>query len=52
MGLNGFSDFGQADSTVWNSTAPNSSVLSIGTASEVNTNGNNYMAICFQNRWF
>lgn len=48
MGLNGFSDFGQTDSTVWNSTAPNSSVLSIGTASEVNTNGNNYMAICFQ----
>lgn len=48
MGLNGFSDFGQTDTTVWNSTAPNSSVLSIGTASEVNTSGNNYMAICFQ----
>jgi hypothetical protein len=32
---------------VWNSTAPTSTVFSIGTSVGVNTNGNNYVAYCF-----
>jgi hypothetical protein len=34
-------------SGVWNSTTPTSTVFSIGTASGVNTNGNNYVAYCW-----
>ena len=33
--------------TIWNSTAPTSSVFSIGTASNTNTNSNTYVAYCF-----
>ena len=32
---------------VWNSTAPTSTVFSIGTSVGVNTNGDNYVAYCF-----
>ena len=35
------------DSTLWNSTSPTSSVFSIGTNSNVNTSGNNYVAYLF-----
>jgi hypothetical protein len=35
------------DSTIWNNTAPTSSVFSIGSNVEINTNGNNYVAYCF-----
>jgi hypothetical protein len=34
-------------STIWNNTTPTSSVVSVGTASAVNGNGNNYIAYCF-----
>ena len=33
--------------TIWYNTEPTSSVFSIGTASAVNANGNNYLAYCF-----
>ena len=33
----------------WNDTAPTSTTVSIGTRSEVNTNGNNYVMYCFNN---
>lgn len=33
--------------TVWNSTAPTSTVFSIGTNAEVNTSGGTYVAYCF-----
>ena len=33
--------------SVWNNTAPTSSVFSIGTNSAINTNGNTYVAYCF-----
>jgi hypothetical protein len=35
------------DSSIWNNTAPTSSVFSIGTNVEVNANGNNYVAYLF-----
>jgi len=35
------------NNTVWNDTAPTSSVFSIGTAGGVNTSSNNYVAYCF-----
>ena len=35
------------DSTVWNDTAPTSSVFSIGTHTDVNTNTENYVAYCW-----
>lgn len=35
------------DSTIWNNTAPTSSVFTIGNDSGVNTNTNNYIAYCF-----
>ena len=34
-------------STIWYNTEPTSSVFSVGTASAVNGNGNNYIAYCF-----
>ena len=34
-------------STVWNDTAPTSTLFSIGTASEVNNSSGNYVAYCF-----
>ena len=34
-------------STIWYNTEPTSSVFSIGTATAVNANGNNYVAYCF-----
>jgi hypothetical protein len=37
------------DSTIWNNTAPTSSVFTIGNDSGVNTNTNNYIAYCFTN---
>ena len=44
LDLNG----GQSNaSTVWNSTAPTSSVFNIGTSVGVNTNGATYVAYCF-----
>ena len=33
--------------SIWNNTTPTSSVVSIGTSSAVNGNGNNYIAYCF-----
>jgi hypothetical protein len=33
-----------AASTTWNNTAPTSSVFSVGTSTQTNTNGNNYVA--------
>jgi hypothetical protein len=36
-----------AGATVWNSTAPTSTVFSIGTAAGVNTNTDTYIAYCF-----
>ena len=36
------------DNTVWNDTAPTSSVFSIGTADAVNTNTEKYIAYCFR----
>ncbi len=33
--------------TMWNSTAPTSSVFSLGTDADVNASGNNYVAYCF-----
>jgi hypothetical protein len=33
----------------WNDTAPTSTTVSIGTRSEVNTSGNNYLMLCFNN---
>lgn len=39
---------GQAtDSTVWNNTTPTSSVFTVGTSSNVNQNGHNYVAYVF-----
>ena len=35
------------DATVWNDTAPTSSVFSIGTHTDVNTNTENYVAYCW-----
>lgn len=35
------------DSTIWNNTAPTSSVFTIGNDSGVNTNTNDYIAYCF-----
>jgi len=35
------------DSTVWNNTAPTSSVFSIGTGSSANINGNSHVVYCF-----
>ena len=37
------------DSTYWNDTAPTTSVFSIGTNADVNTNTNTYVAYCFAN---
>mgnify|MGYP003135413525 CR=1 FL=1 len=34
------------DDTIWNDTAPTSTVFSVGTAANVNTNTKKYMAIC------
>ena len=36
-----------AAATVWNSTAPSSSVFSLGTSTDVNASGINYVAYCF-----
>ena len=36
-----------SDSTLWNSTAPTSSVFSLGTSSDVNANGSSYVAYLF-----
>jgi len=36
-----------ADTTVWNSTAPTSSVFSLGTSTDVNASGISYVAYCF-----
>lgn len=38
---------GGGSPTIFNSTAPTSSVFSIGTSSDINTNGSNYVAYCF-----
>ena len=35
------------DATVWNDTAPTSTVFSVGTGNEVNTNTEKYIAYCF-----
>jgi hypothetical protein len=35
------------DTSMWNNTSPTSSVFSIGTPSQVNTSGENYIAYCF-----
>jgi len=35
------------DSTYWNSTSPNSSVLTLGSRSEMNHSGENFIAYCF-----
>ena len=35
------------DTNMWNNTLPTSSVFSIGTPSQVNTSGENYIAYCF-----
>jgi hypothetical protein len=35
------------DATYWNSTSPTSSVLSLGTRSEMNHSGENFIAFCF-----
>ena len=35
------------DATVWNDTAPTSTVFSIGTHTDVNTSGESYVAYCF-----
>jgi hypothetical protein len=35
------------DSTIWNNTAPTSSVFSIGTGSSANINGNSHVVYCF-----
>jgi hypothetical protein len=37
------------DTSMWNNTSPTSSVFSIGTPSQVNTSGENYIAYCFSN---
>jgi hypothetical protein len=34
-------------STIWNNTAPTSSVFSVGTSTQVNGSANNYVAYCF-----
>ena len=36
-----------ASSTIWNDTAPDATVFSIGTSTEVNTNTSTYIAYCF-----
>jgi len=36
-------------STIWNNTAPTTSVFSVGTVANVNTSGANYVAYCFSN---
>ena len=40
---------GTGDSGYWNSTAPTSSVFSLGTANDVNASGGTYIAYCFAN---
>jgi len=40
-------DAAQTVSTVWNNTAPTSTVFSIGTVTDVNGNTNNFVAYCF-----
>jgi hypothetical protein len=40
---------GTGDSGYWNSTAPTSSVFSLGTANDVNASGGTYVAYCFAN---
>lgn len=37
----------QTDITSWNNTAPNSSVFTVGTASQINGNTNKHIAYCF-----
>ena len=39
-----------SDSTVWNSTAPTSSVFSVGTSADVNASGGTYVAYIFANQ--
>ena len=41
---------GTNNNTVWNDTAPTSSVVSIGTDGGVNSNGSNYIAYCFASK--
>jgi hypothetical protein len=45
--LNSTAGVDSGSAGVWNSTAPTSTVFSIGTSVGVNTNGNNYVAYCF-----
>jgi len=40
-------DAQDTDATYWNSTSPTSSVLSLGTRSEMNHSGENFIAYCF-----
>jgi len=43
-------DAQDTDATYWNSTSPTSSVLSLGTRSEMNHNGENFIAYCFSEK--
>ena len=38
------------DATAWNNTSPTSSVFTVGTNGNVNTNGNTYIAYCFASK--
>ncbi len=42
-------DAAAVGSTIWNNTAPTTSVFSVGTVTNVNSNGANYVAYCFSN---
>lgn len=47
LGFDNWYDNPITDTTVWNSTAPTSSVFSIGTSADTSYPGDNYTAICF-----
>ena len=42
-------DAAAVGSTIWNNTAPTTSVFSVGTVANVNSSGANYVAYCFSN---
>ena len=42
-------DAAATGSTIWNNTAPTTSVFSVGTVANVNSSGANYVAYCFSN---
>ena len=47
LGLDNWYDNPFTDATLWNSTAPTSSVFSVGTSASTNFPGDTYTAICF-----